>query len=117
MLAARVLFRASAFRVRTSDEDHERRFEFLGILTSPSGWKRAFKQNSVEKKRKNCGVATTLLNGARRYLRSHFHSPLDPAGSMPNEPSILVLKTAWNEECRVDDRAVWLLEHTAFRGH
>jgi hypothetical protein len=31
MLAARVLFRASAFRVRTSDEDHERRFEFLGI--------------------------------------------------------------------------------------
>jgi hypothetical protein len=33
---------------------------------------------------------------------------------MPNEPSILVLKTAWNEECRVDDRAVWLLIRVVF---
>jgi hypothetical protein len=31
VLAARVLFRASAFSVCTSEEDHERRLEFLGI--------------------------------------------------------------------------------------
>jgi hypothetical protein len=31
MLPARVFFRASAFSVRTSDEDHERRFEFFAI--------------------------------------------------------------------------------------
>ena len=31
MLAARVFFRAIVFSVRTSDEVHERRFDFLGI--------------------------------------------------------------------------------------
>ena len=31
MLPARVFFRASVFSVRTSDEDHERRFEFFAI--------------------------------------------------------------------------------------
>ena len=31
MLAARVFFRAIVFSVRTSDDVHERRFDFLGI--------------------------------------------------------------------------------------
>jgi hypothetical protein len=31
MLAARVFFLAAAFKVRTSDDVHERRFDFLGI--------------------------------------------------------------------------------------
>jgi len=31
MLAARVFFRAMVFSVRTSDDVHERRFDFLGI--------------------------------------------------------------------------------------
>ena len=31
MLAARAFFRAIVFNVRTSDDDHERRFDFLGI--------------------------------------------------------------------------------------
>ena len=31
MLATRVFFRAIAFSVRTSDDVHERRFDFLGI--------------------------------------------------------------------------------------
>jgi len=31
MLPARVFFRANVFSVRTSDDVHDRRFEFLGI--------------------------------------------------------------------------------------
>jgi hypothetical protein len=31
MLAARVFFRAIVFNVRTSDDVHDRRFDFLGI--------------------------------------------------------------------------------------
>ena len=31
MLATRVFFRAIVFNVRTSDDVHDRRFEFLGI--------------------------------------------------------------------------------------
>jgi hypothetical protein len=38
MLAACVFFRAIVFSVRTSDEVHERRFDFLGIPII-SGWK------------------------------------------------------------------------------
>jgi hypothetical protein len=37
MLAARVFLRAIVFNARTSDDVHERRFDFLGIESSPSG--------------------------------------------------------------------------------
>ena len=37
MLAAPVFLRAIVFSVRTSDDVHERRFDFLGIQLSPSG--------------------------------------------------------------------------------
>jgi hypothetical protein len=56
MLAARVLFRAIVFSVRTSDDVHERRFDLLGINNLRVERTRPCSQNLLEGKAKKCRI-------------------------------------------------------------
>ena len=75
MLATRVFLRAIVFSVRTSDDVHERRFDFLGIpITSEWKGRDLVARICWKEKQKNAakGCRTIPVISLRRYsLRNH----------------------------------------------
>ena len=75
MLAARVFLRAIVFNVLTSDDVHDRRFDFLGINNHQVETTRRCSQRLFERKGKKyciaCGKKFYNLSGADPANRVH----------------------------------------------